>query len=246
VAGRSEQAAGRGVSSPLAALQRSRPHTIRKFLYAHNARRADRIESLLARVPQARPLTTDAAVIEPAATLIQALARQLRELCRSVTVYDQQIRELFAAHSDAPLFQVLPGAGPVLAPRLLVAFGSDRERFQSAEQLQSYAGVAPLTQASGKQRSVRRRRACPRFLRQSFHEFATQSLKWCQWARAYYRLQRQRGSGRHTAIRALAYKWIRILYRCWKSQTPYDEAKYLESLGRRRSPLLERIQSQAA
>ena len=33
-----------------------------------------------------------------------------------------------------------------------------------------------------------------------------------------------------SALRALAFKWIRIIYHCWKTITRYDEAKYLLAL----------------
>ena len=56
-------------------------------------------------------------------------------------------------------------------------------------------------------------------------------------ARAYYDLQIHRGNSHHAAVRALAFKWIRILFRCWKNRTPYDEQVYLQSLQKRNSPL---------
>ena len=49
----------------LAAVQRARPSTIRQFYRAHNCRKADVIEARLAAIASARPLTTDAAVVEP-------------------------------------------------------------------------------------------------------------------------------------------------------------------------------------
>jgi hypothetical protein len=42
-----------------------------------------------------------------------------------------------------------------------------------------------------------------------------------------------------TALRALAFKWIRILYRCWVDRTPYDESRYLLALQKRHAPLLK-------
>ncbi len=63
----------------------------------------------------------------------------------------------------------------------------------------------------------------------------------CSWAEAFYRQQRAKGAGHRTAMRALAYKWIRIMYRCWKDRTEYDEAKYLKALAKRGSPLLRAI-----
>ena len=40
------------------------------------------------------------------------------------------------------------------------------------------------------------------------------------WARLYYSSQREREKGKshQSAIRALAFKWIRILYRCRKTK----------------------------
>lgn len=69
--------------------------------------------------------------------------------------------------------------------------------------------------------------ACPKFLKQSFVEFARCSVGSSVWAREYFDQQRAKGVGRHAIYRALAYKWIRILFRCWKDRTPYDEQRYL-------------------
>jgi hypothetical protein len=38
-------------------------------------------------------------------------------------------------------------------------------------------------------------------------------------------------------VRALAFKWIRIVFRCWEDRVAYDENKYLAALARRGSPL---------
>ena len=110
--------------------------------------------------------------------------------------------------------------------------------FQSAVELQSFSGVAPVTKRSGKQCHVHRRWACPKFLLQTFHEFAHCSCKRSTWAKAFYLQQRSAGKGHHAALRTLAFKWIRILFRCWKTKIPYSEERYLESLRHRNAPLL--------
>ena len=66
------------------------------------------------------------------------------------------------------LFDALPGAGPILAPRLLVAFGEQRERYGAAAAVQTSAGIAPVMERSGKQSWVHWRCQCPKFLRQTF------------------------------------------------------------------------------
>ena len=53
--------------------------------------------------------------------------------------------------------------------------------------------------------------------------------------------KRERGKAHHAAIRALAFKWLRTLYRCWQEHKPYDEVAYLKALHQRGLPLLQRI-----
>ena len=43
-------------------------------------------------------------------------------------------------------------------------------------------------------------------------------------------MQKARDKDHWVIIRALAYKWIRILYRCWQERIAYDERRYLKSL----------------
>ena len=88
---------------------------------------------------------------------------------------------------------------------------------------------------TGKNASVHFRRACPKFLRQSFHEFAECSIRYCSWAQGCYQAQRERGKGHHAAVRAVAFKWIRILFACWKQRLPYDPQRYLQTLHTRGS-----------
>jgi transposase len=222
----------------LAAVQAAAPATLRKFYYAHHSRNEERITERLQLVKSAIPLTNDQALIQAGVLQVQCLVGQLRALTKAIEKYEARLSGLMDQHPDAALFLALPGAGPALAPRLLVAFGTDRERFQSAAELQSLAGVAPVTKRSGKQCQVHRRWACPKFLLQTFHEFAHCSCKRSTWAKAFYLQQRSRGTGHHAALRTLAFKWIRILFCCWKTRTPYSEERYLESLHHRNAPLL--------
>jgi transposase len=228
--------------STLKALQRARPKTIRKFYYGHNCRRGDLIEKRLDEIRTATPLTSDPAIVETSVLTVQMLAHQIRALIPSIARYEAEIDKLLAAHPDAELFSSLPGAGAALAPRLLAAFGSDRDRFDSATEVQQYTGIAPVTERSGKSTWVHWRWAAPTFLRQTLHEFAGLSIQHSAWARAFYDLQRERGKNHHAAVRSLAFKWIRIIFRCWQSRSPYDEQRYHDALRRRGSPLAQRLE----
>jgi transposase len=216
-------------------LRRSKPQTIRKFFYAHNYRRGDKLEQLLQKAATATLVTSDSAIIEPAMAQVRLLAAQLRVILSIIPQFDQKISELFAAHPDASIFESFPGAGDQLAPRLLTAFGTDRTRLESAEQMSVISGVAPIRIASNNTSVTAKRWACPKFLRQSFHEFARCSVSHCAWAKAFYDGQRARNKLHHTAIRALAFKWIRVLFACWKHRRPYDNALHTAQLQKRGS-----------
>lgn len=217
------------------AFQQAKPSTIKRFFYGHNVRSPQVIEEVLKVAQKSQPLTTDAAIVESGARLSQMHAQLIQTLNPIVEEYDQQIEKVFHNHDEARLFTGLPGAGPALAPRLVVAFGTDRSRFQSAGNVQMLSGIAPVSKSSGKTCVVYARCACPKFLRQTFHEFARLSVSKCQWARNYLDYYTDKGRKYHTIIRSLAFKWIRILFRCWKDRMPYDEEKHMETLRKRGS-----------
>jgi len=221
----------------LAAVQRAKPATVQTFYTAHNSRRQTVIAERIALIQQARPMTTDRAVIAPAILQVQLLIAVLRPLQQHLLAIEAQIAEAFAAHEEVDLYRNLPGAGPALAPRLLVAFGTVRSRYPNASSMQKYTGVAPVTERSGRQIWIHWRWNAPKFLRQTFVEWAGQTIPKCAWAKAYYLQQKRAGKHHQTILRALAFKWIRILWRCWQDRSPYDESRYIQSLFRQQSPL---------
>ncbi len=227
----------------LKAAQLARRTTLEAFFRAHHVRAADVIDARIQAIKSAMALTTDDGVITPNVLLVQALIAQLRVTLQAIADFDTAIAQRAQAHPDFPLFDALPGAGAVFAPRLLVAFGEQRERFTSAEDLQKYAGIAPVTERSGKKSWVHWRLQCPTFLRQTFVEWAAESTRHSFWAQVYYQQQREKGKAHQAAVRALAFKWIRILSRCWQERTPYDESVYLQALKRRSAPLLYNLAS---
>ncbi len=214
-------------------LQKARPATLRQFFYQHNSRSHDLIEERLQIIRQALPLTQDAAVIQAGVSLVKILVEQIAALRQGIAELERQLDKLFRQHPDAALYLSLPGAGPALGPRLLAAMGTRRERYPTAAQIQCYSGIAPVLERSGQRESIHFRRACPKFLRQTFHEWAGHSIASSEWAHAYYDHQSAQGKGHHAAVRSLAFKWIRILHSCWINRTPYDEARYQEVLRHR-------------
>jgi transposase len=224
--------------SSLQAVQKAKPATLKQFYHLNGSRSAKLLEQRLALVAKAVPVTDETALIESFALRVQLICRQLQLVQQTLRSYEQQIASAYAAHPDHEIFASLPGAGPVLGPRLLASMGSQRERFGAAADVQQYTGIAPVTKRSGGSCYIHRRYLCPKFHKQSFHEYAKESILWSRWAAAYYLQQRVKGSPHHTAVRALAFKWQRVIFRCWQNRTPYQEAIYEAALKKSGSPLV--------
>ena len=163
---------------------------------------------------------------------------QIEVLNKGIATHDRAIAAQFASEGEAAeRVAALPGAGPIFAPRLYTALLRYMPNCESPEALAAAVGVAPVTDQSGKMRKVYQRMRCDTFTRQSFVEWVKESWKHSVWAKAFYRQREAKGHGFHATMRALAYKWIRILWRCWTDGVAYDEAKYLAQLRAKGSPL---------
>jgi transposase len=192
----------------------------------HYPRAAQKAADLhaLAQRPQ---LAASAGVVRAKVRLTRALVAQLQLLVEQIAAYDQAIQELFTQHEDHALFASLPGAGRRLAPRLLAEWGDDRERYANAASVQALGGTAPVLFQSGGYRKVRRRVACVNALRQALYHFAQESVLFEEWARDYYRRKRAQGKTRAMALRALANRWVRIIYAMWTHHEPYQPTIFL-------------------
>jgi transposase len=152
----------------LTKIKRTRESTVRAFFNKRGENAVSLLEQRILSINNAIPLTEDEAVVQSHERLITALAQQLQTVIVAIKSFDSAIYELFNGMSDAPIFKSLPGTGPCLAPRLLVAMGKNRDRFESAAEVQTYSGVAPVTERSSKKSWVHWRWQCSKFLRQSF------------------------------------------------------------------------------
>ncbi len=147
--------------------KRARKATLASFFHDHNVRRADCIEARIESIKTTRPLTKDSGVITPAKLTVEALIPQLKALRTAIETYDKEIEKVSSRLTDLKIFRSFPSAAAVYAPRLLAAFGEDRDRFQSTAEVQRYGGVAPVTERNGKQSWVHWRFKSTKFLRQT-------------------------------------------------------------------------------
>jgi transposase len=228
----------------LITLKSAKSGLVKRFLYQHRIRSTKLMEKRLQLITQAVALTTDEARVKVAVLQLRQMVEQLDVFRKHIKLIDAEIKETFATHPNADLFRHLPGAGAQLAPRLCVAFGTIRTRFPDPASLQKYSGVAPVREKSGNQLWTHWRWQAPTFLRQTFVEWAGQTVHFCPWARMYYDRRLKKNKKHAVILRALAFKWIRVLWKCWQEQTPYNEARYLKQLIHRKSPNAVRMAPQ--
>jgi transposase len=135
-------------------LQKVPPAKLRTFFCKHHCRDLEVIERRIVGIRQAVPAIRDRAVIGAKSAVVKVIAQLIRILVQGIAELDRKIEEAAAAHPDFFIFDSLPGAGPALAPRLRAAFGSQRARYGSAQEVQAYSGIAPVIERSGKKKWI--------------------------------------------------------------------------------------------
>jgi transposase len=195
-----------------------------KFLHVHKLYRPETYAKRMEIFARADRFAGTPPVTSAKSRLAMAGVAQLRTLQKQLEQYRQAIEQLFERHPDNDIFGSLPGAGGKLAPRILSELGDRRERFQDAQELQCYAGSAPVTKQSGKKKWVIFRTGCNKHLRQAVHLWANLSREKSTWADVYYRHKRDRGMSHACALRCLAQRWLKIIWKMWQDHTTYDEA----------------------
>lgn len=212
------------------ALAKASKNQLCRFLAAHHIGMSPLWQRRVDQRGQALEWPQCSGISAALALRIQTLVSQLKALEKQLGAYRKRIEALFPTLEDAELFLSLPGAGPKLAPRLCVMFGEQHTLYESAAPLRQLSGVAPITKKSGRKKEVLIRRACRKFWRNTLFLYAQHSQRYCKWARAFYKLCRERGDTHSTALRKLAFKWLGIIFKMWQNRTCYNEHLYLGQL----------------
>lgn len=192
-----------------------------------SAARATALWAILAR-PQ---LAVPPHVVRVKARRLTVLLAQLDVTAAAVETYRRAVEDFFAGLPAAKWAASLPGGqSGTTVPTLCGELGDAPGRWQTAQHLQAHAGAVPVTERSGKAHLVKFRFACNTHLRTAVHQLAFLSLRHSTWARVYYDRCRARGHSHHHALRALAAKWLKIVFAMWTRQRPYDEQYHLASI----------------
>ena len=190
-----------------------------------------RYAHLIEPAPEAAPAVVQA-YRDQVCILAEVLLPQVRRRSRAKS----RLRDLFQRHPDAFIFDSLPGAGELLAPSLLVKFGDHRDCFPTPASVQALAGTCPVTEWSGKRKSVKFRTGCDKEFRRITQQFAQASISESGWAAAYFNEGLPHWNSKSHAYRCLANRWMAIIWKIWQEREPYDEEYHLRQRALRRRP----------
>lgn len=154
-----------------------------------------------------------------------ALLGILDAACANVDHLGQAVAEAFRAHPDHRIIASFPGIGDTTGARLLGEIGDDRLRFRDARALKAYAGSAPITRASGRSRSITRRRIKNNRLAATGFVWAFMAITNSPAARAHYNHRRQQGDHHAAALRHLFNRYLGQLHHCLTTSQTYNETK---------------------
>lgn len=221
-------------------LAQAKKETLIRFLKANRiGLRPVWLERIEARHEATRwPKPANCAALE---VMALATVAQLQALQPYIDKLDKLIAQAARDLPHARLLRSLPGAGDRLAPALATITTVQAAETEGLEGIRCVSGVAPVEFTSGNRRRVRVRRRCNKYWRNTLHMFANSSKAYCAWARAFYDLHRAQGDKHATALRKLADKWLKIINSMLKTGQPYDDARYVESLKTRQSPVYLRL-----
>ena len=195
------------------------------FLHRNSYRGGKQPAQLLQRL-RAAP---QAPAVLPAATLaamISAHIQQLRTLQAAITAIEHLIADRVAAHPRTRLLRSLPGVGTINLAQLLAEVGPILDRTTSAKQAATECGAAPVTRSSGKTTGVYFRWAASTRARKTITAYAHNARMQSPWAARLYADARARGKRNPHATRIVARAWIRVIWACWHTGTPYNPATH--------------------
>jgi transposase len=200
-------------------------HKLKLFLKQQDYKFMDRLDFIYAQLQAPMPT---AAVSAGYVAQVNILLPLLRQLHHTRSRLERELPALFMTHPEAAWWKGFPGArGPLTPARLLAWMGDDRSRFPNPETLQAIAGTAPVTRRSGKALHVEFRKACSHPLHKALDDFARQSVRYSAWAQEYLDKQMRQGHSKARAYRALANRWVKIIWTLWQRREGYNEAKHV-------------------
>lgn len=193
---------------------------LRRHCYSGRRSPSELLERLRAAPQPVQALDPGVAV-----ELVRAQVRLLRTLLKTIDELERAIASALDRHAKAQLLRPLPRIGTVSLGQIAAEVGPIVERTASADEAAALCGTVPVTKRSGQQHGVCFRHATNAKARTALTRYADNSRHASPWAERIYREARARGCRHPHAVRILARAWLRVIWACWHTDTPYDPAR---------------------
>jgi transposase len=161
-------------------------------------------------------------------SIVLSLTRTLQVMVEQIRELESEIAQALRTHPDGKLFHsfFISPQSVICAATLLSEIGDCRGRYPHRDAIAAQGGHAPVAVESGKRKNAKFRWACNKRLRRALETVAMSTMKWNPWAADLYAQARARGHNHRRALRTLGRAWSRIIWRCWRTRTPYDPAQH--------------------
>lgn len=172
------------------------------------------------------PEPTQALSPEALTELVRAQVRHVRTLLATIADLDRAGGAALLEHAKAPLLAPMPRIGEVNLAQIIGEVGPILARAADVDHACAEVGATPVTKKSGKSEAVQFRWAANTQARKALFTFADNSRHDSPWAAQLYNQARARGHRHPHAIRILMRAWMRVMWACWHTNTPYDPARH--------------------
>ena len=187
------------------------------------------VESVRATLGSEAPVAADG-VYEALEFEVPMWAAQLLLVQRQIAQVERQssslLDELRTSCSDGPSDVEIVASLPTIGKRTATTLFGEGLIQSNLQAARCVAGVAPVTEATGKRQTARRptvkmRRACNHFIRDALHNAVMAGVGNHQETRVRYRHRRERGMTEGAACRAEGDRILRILHAMLRDRTLY-------------------------
>lgn len=195
------------------------------FLKRHSYSGRKPAATLLTRLRDAPrpPIGLDPEILADA---IRAQVRLIRVLVATIDDLGRALSALAVEHPKHRLIAGLPRIGQVNLAQILAEVGPILDKAATVDQACAEIGASPVTRASGTQHVVSFRWTVNTKARQALSVFADNSRHQSAWAADLYQKARRRGKRHPQAVRILMRAWVRVIWKCWQTNNPYDPERH--------------------
>jgi len=162
----------------------------------------------------------------PSKVVFRSLKRSLKAVVKEIKLLEERLMELVKGHQQTQLtlLKSIPGMG-VKTALMLIVMTDGFNRFESAKQLCSYAGITPIIRESGS--SVRGRSRISKMGNQKLRNLlflcSFSACKYNKSCKELYDRIVAKGKSKKLALIAVANKLLKQAFAIAKSGRPYDE-----------------------